>query len=120
MELIGIEMSELTRRSRSILLNHSDLALDRGLEPQEKVVLWDAVSGDYHSGTVADIDFSLDDTHYRLEIGIRLPEELALDRITGIPASSRGLGTREVFALLRQLRDDAPGLTHLHGLALDR
>ncbi|WP_110206936.1 hypothetical protein [Nocardioides daejeonensis] len=120
MELIGIEMSEFTRRARSILLNHSDLALDRGLEPGERVVLWDALSGDYHSGTVADIDFSLEDTHYRFEIGIRLPEDLALDRITGMPSSSRGLGTREVFALLQQLRADAPGLVHLHNQALER
>ncbi|MFS3127410.1 hypothetical protein ACLM5J_03290 [Nocardioides sp. Bht2] len=117
-ELIGIEMSELTRRSRSLLLNHSDLALERGLEPGERVVLWDSISGDYHSGTVADIDFSERDTHYRFEIGIRLPEELALDRITGMPSTSRTLEPHDVVNLLQQLREAAPMLSTLHGRAL--
>ncbi|CAM3322811.1 hypothetical protein NODU109028_11510 [Nocardioides dubius] len=119
MELIGIEMSELTRRSRSLLLNHSDLALERGLDIGERVVLWDSVSCDYFSGLVADVDFSLEDTHYRFEIGIRLPEELALDRITGMPSTSRVLEPQDVVTLLQQLREAAPFLRDLHENALD-
>lgn len=118
MELIAIEMAELTRRSRSILLNHSDLALDRGLEPGERVVLWDAVSGDYHSGTVLDIDFTLDDTTYRFDIGIRLPDELALARLTGVVSAGHQISTQQVIELLDGLRANSPAQdAGLRGLA---
>ncbi|HEY9563980.1 MAG TPA: hypothetical protein VIR30_09445 [Nocardioides sp.] len=108
MELIAIEMAELTRRSRSILLNHSDLALDRGLDPGERVVLWDSISGDYHSGQVLDVDFTLEDTTYRFKIGIRLPDELALARLTGVASAGHQITTQQVIELLDSLRVDAP------------
>lgn len=126
MELIGIEMSDFTRRSRSLLLHHCDLALDRILVRGEKVVLWDAIFGDYHSGTVADVDHDGDHTHYRFEVGIRLPEELAVDRITGSSSvasstsTAPALDTRDVLALLHQLRGDAPGMSDPFDTALQR
>lgn len=126
MELIGIELSDFTRRSRSLLLHHCDLALDRILRPGEKVILWDAVSEDYHSGTVADVDHDGDHVHYRFEVGIRLPEQLALDRLTGFPTAATSestvpaLGTHEVLELLHQLRGDAPGMADPLDTALHR
>lgn len=114
--LIGIELSEFTRRSRSLLLRHSDLALDRPLTPGEQIVLWDAVAGNYHAGSVVDAHKGDDDIDYRIRVGVRLPEALALDRITGLPSSSRELGTREVFALLRKLGEHT---RTAGGLALD-
>ncbi len=119
MELIGIEMSDFTRRSRSILLNHADLALDRLLSEGERVVLWDSISGDYHSGAVADVDTATPEVQYRFEIGIRLPEELALDRITGMPSTSARLSNQDVVDLLEQLRSAATSTAVVHGHAVD-
>lgn len=104
MELIGIEMSDFTRRARSILLNHADLALDIMLDEGERVVLWDSISGDYHSGTVVDVHLDGTAVQYRMEVGIRLPEELALDRITGMRSSSTRLSNQDIVDLLEQLR----------------
>ena len=79
MELIDIELSEFTRRSRSVVLTHSDAGLNRGLEYGERVLLH--TGGDeYRTAVVADIDFSLEDTHYRLILGGQVPAELALQR----------------------------------------
>lgn len=114
--LIGIELSEFTRRSRSLLLHHSDLALERPLAPGEPIVLWDAVAGSYHAGSVVDAHSSDGDIDYRITVGVRLPESLALDRITGLPTNSAELGTREVFALLQKLREQT---RTSGGLALD-
>ncbi|WP_235736887.1 hypothetical protein [Nocardioides alcanivorans] len=126
MELIGIELTEFTRRSRSILLKHCDLALDRVLLVGERVVLWEAVTSAYHSGTVVDTDVVGDgDLRYRLEVGLRLPEGIALDRVTGMspdpsaPSSCDLLDTHEVLALLRQLRFEHAE-TRPRGLAHDR
>ena len=84
MELISIELSEFTRRSRSVVLAHSATGLGRGLEYGERVLLH--TGGDeYRTAVVADIDFSLDDTEYRLILGGQVPAELALER-AGSPA----------------------------------
>jgi len=77
-ELIDIELTEFTRRSRSVVLAHSGSGLDRGLEYGERVLLHSA--DEYRTAVVADIDFSLEDTHYRLVIGGRVPAEIALER----------------------------------------
>lgn len=114
MDLIAIEMTEITRRSRSILLHHRDLALDHDLDPGERVVLWDSISGDYHSGKVLDINFTIDDATYRFEVGIRLPDELALARLTGVLSVGHQISTEQVINLLGRLREDAPAVQHLH------
>ncbi len=111
MELIGIEMSDFTRRARSMLLNHADLALDFALDEGERLVLWDALSGDYHSGTVVDVDRFGSEVQYRVEIGIRLPEELALDRITGMRSTTARLSNQDIVDLLEQLRVATAPLT---------
>ena len=83
MELIDIELSEFTRRSRSLVLTHSASGLGRGLEYGERVMLH--TGGDeYRTAVVADIDFSLEDTHYRLILGGRVPADLALERVSGV------------------------------------
>src|SRR5690606_30026477 len=104
MELIGIELSEFSRRSRSILLNHADLALDILLCEGERVVLWGPLSGDYHSGTVVDVHLDGTEVQYRMEVGIRLPEELALDRITEMSSTSARLSNQDIVDLLGKLR----------------
>lgn len=88
MELIDIELTEFTRRSRSVVLAHRDAGLDRGLEYGERVLLH--TGDEYRTAVVADIDFDLEDTHYRLILGGRVPAELAEERAGGSVASISG------------------------------
>jgi hypothetical protein len=76
MELIDVTVTELARRSRSLRVNHNDTALTRGLAFGEDVILRDS-TGDFYTATVEDVHFDLDDTVYRVSIGVRVPEELA-------------------------------------------
>ncbi len=81
MELIEIELSEFSRRSRSVVVTHSSTELSRGLEYGERVLVLD---GDgYRVAVVADIDFELADTTYRLVLGGRVSEEMAEEHLIG-------------------------------------
>lgn len=88
MELIDIELTEFTRRSRSVVLAHRDSGLRRGLEYGERVLL--QTGDEYRTAVVADIDFDLEDTHYRLVLGGRVPAELAQEKIAGTSAAVSG------------------------------
>ena len=88
MELIDIELTEFTRRSRSVVLTHSSAGLTRGLEYGERVLL--NTGDEYRTAVVADIDFDLVDTQYRLILGGRVPAELALERADGTAPSVPG------------------------------
>ena len=99
MELIDIELSEFTRRSRSVLLAHSESGLGRGLEYGERVLLH--TGDEYRTAVVADIDFTLEDTHYRLLLGGRVPAELALERAGNVtPAVSGEVSVHDIADLL--------------------
>ena len=88
MELIDIELSEFTRRSRSVVVAHGAAGLERGLEYGERVLLH--TGDEYRTAVVANIDFDLEDTHYRLILGGRVPAELAQERLEGNPAPVSG------------------------------
>jgi hypothetical protein len=75
MELIEVEVPEFTRRSRSLSVAHAATGLARGLEHGERVLVLSA--GEYRTAVVADIDFSLDETHYRLVLGGPVPADTA-------------------------------------------
>lgn len=81
MELIVTELSEFTRRSRSLMVSHDDTDLSRGLEYGERVLI--NSDGEYRTAVVVDIDFDLHDTHYRLVLGGRVPVELAEETLIG-------------------------------------
>jgi len=81
MELIETELSEFTRRSRSLVVMHSETDLGRGLEYGERVLV--RASGEYRTAVVADIDFEVSDTRYRLILGGRVPTDMAEDRLLG-------------------------------------
>lgn len=100
MELIVTELSEFTRRSRSLMVAHGETDLDRGLEYGERVLVLS--NGDYRSAVVVDIDFELDDTHYRMVLGGRVPAELAEETLVGeIAQSTSGrVSVRDVADLL--------------------
>lgn len=75
MKLIEIELSEFTRRSRSLAVEHSATGLACGLEYGERILVRSA--GVYRTAVVADIEFTADETHYRLVLGGRVPTDLA-------------------------------------------
>ncbi|HET6167279.1 MAG TPA: hypothetical protein VFE07_10660 [Marmoricola sp.] len=80
MEVIGLELSEFTRRSRSVVLRHHAAGLGRRLEYGERVLL--DTGAELRAAVVADIDVDLDDTQYRLVLGGVVPPELAEGRRT--------------------------------------
>jgi hypothetical protein len=87
-KLIDIELSDFTRRSRSVVLGHNEAGLTQGLEYGERVLLH--TGDEYRTAVVADIDFDLTDTHYRLILGGRVPAELALERAESSASSVPG------------------------------
>jgi hypothetical protein len=92
MELIETELTEFTRRSRSLSVAHSTTALARGLEYGERVLVRHGAA-DYRTAVVADIDFSAEDTHYRLVLGGRVAADMVesslLGEIVARPRSAR-------------------------------
>lgn len=101
MELIETELSEFTRRSRSVQIAHSATALGRGLEHGERVLV--LAGGDYRTAVVADIDFSAEDTHYRLVLGAPVAAEVAHDRLLGeidVRSTSGRVSVHDVADLL--------------------
>jgi hypothetical protein len=81
MELIETELSDFTRRSRSLVVVQGETGLTRGLEYGERVLV--RSNGEYRTAVVADIDFELSDTRYRLVLGGRVPTEMAESRLLG-------------------------------------
>jgi hypothetical protein len=98
-ELIDIELTEFTRRSRSVVVAHRDSGLQRGLEYGERILLH--TGEEYRTAVVADIDFDLEDTHYRLVLGGRVPAELAQERVAGTaPAVSGRVSVHDIADML--------------------
>jgi len=98
-ELIDIELSEFTRRSRSVVVGHGAAGIGRGLEYGERVLVH--TNGEYRTAVVADIDFALDDTHYRLVLGGRVPADLAQERIDGtVPTVSGRVSVHDIADML--------------------
>ena len=98
-ERIDIELSEFTRRSRSVEVPHRATAVRRRLEYGERVLVHS--DGEYRTAVVADIDFALDDTYYRLLLGGRVPPELAQERLDGTdPALSGRVSVHDIADML--------------------
>lgn len=103
MEQILVTLSPFTRRSRSLAVSHRSQELERGLEPGEHVVVHDAATDEYVSAVVADVDFELDDTSYRLELGGRITAAEA-EEWTAPASDDDRLTTRDIVDLLAELR----------------
>lgn len=112
MESIEVTLSAFTLRSGSLAVAHREAGLTRGLEDGEHVVLHDA-GGEWHAASVADIDFTLDDTIYRLEIGARLSDEAARARLStdGADTAGRPVTTQDLLGLLGGLRTSSAALS---------
>jgi len=111
MELIAVPICADTLAKRaSVEVLHSETRLERGLEPAESVILLD-FDGGFHAAVVDEVGFTLEDTTYRLRLGVRLPAELAADRLAGSPMSWERLQVHDVADLLGEIRGraaDAP------------
>jgi len=83
METLELALTEFSRRSGSVLVSHRATRLARGLEPGERVLVDDA--GEVRTAVVADLDFDLDDTRYRLVLGpVVLPAGVAPERLSAL------------------------------------
>ncbi|GAA4810277.1 hypothetical protein ACFQ0K_15035 [Nocardioides caeni] len=103
MEQIMVALSPFTRRSRSLAVSHVEQELGRGLEQGEHVIVHDAVADEYFSAQVADVEFDLTDTSYRLEIGGRITSAEAAEWMAP-PSDDDRLTTRDIVDLLAELR----------------
>jgi len=103
-EQIELQLSEFTLRSRSVAVSHLAAGLPRGLEPGEPLVLSDPHRGQFFAAVVADVDFELSDTVYRIELGSRLAAEEASDWLAPAPSpDSAEFSTRQILELLGEL-----------------
>ena len=103
MEQIVVALSPFTRRCRSIGVSHHAHGLERGLEVGEHVLVHDPVADQHFCAVVADIEFELLDTSYRLELGGRITAEEAADWMEPVRDDKR-LSTRDLVDLLADLR----------------
>jgi len=103
-EQIELQLSEFTLRSRSVAVHHRATALGRGLDLGEMLVVRDPSSGHFFAGTVADIDFELTDTVYRVEIGLQIAPDEAAEWLTPADTDPGQMTTDELLALLGELK----------------
>ena len=104
MEIIELDASVDVRGHRVLVVGHSLTHLSRGLDPREQVVLRTA-DGDHYAAQVQAVEFELEDTVYTFEVAARLPENLALERVSGLDPAVHDLSLHELADLLGELRD---------------
>lgn len=105
MERIDVALSAFTRRSRSVAVGHVAAGLSRGLEPGEFVLVRDPADGAHFTAAVADIDFELEDTVYRLEIGARVTAAEAAEWMAPEAEAAPGrVSARQLMDMLGELR----------------
>lgn len=104
MEQVELQLAEFTLRSRSVAVSHVSAGLRRGLERGETVVVRDPAAGRWYTAVVADLDFELRDTVYRLEIGARLAPEEAAEWLAPRPSGAGEVSTSDLLGLLDELR----------------
>jgi len=103
MELIEVADLAPGRDDVTVVLAHSATGLTRGLEFGEAVILR-SVEGEHWAAKVRDIGFEVDDTVYTLDLGARLPDDIAADRIRGLDPVRHDLELHEIVDLLGDLR----------------
>jgi hypothetical protein len=105
MQQVRATLAPFTLRSRSLLVGHVGSGLTQGLEPGQHVLVHDEAAGLHHTAVVADIDFELEDTVYRLELRGRITATEAAEWLQ--PAHERPadrLTTADIAELLETLR----------------
>lgn len=120
MELIAVPFeSDDLARCAFVDVRHSETGLERGLDHDESVVVLDAEGG-FHAAVVDEVGFTLEDTTYRLRLGVRLPADLAADRLSGSPLTLERQQLHEIADLIGELRDGgaAEGVRDVEDLLL--
>lgn len=105
MQQIHATLTAFTVRSGSLRVSHVASGLSRGLDHGEHVLVHDPLTGVDHTAVVADVDFELEDTTYRLELGSQISAEQAAEwsRPDGsLPAE--WVTTSDIVELLGALR----------------
>jgi hypothetical protein len=106
MELISVDRVVRGRDAHTAMVAHSETSLRRGLEFGEPVVL--RVGGrDHYAAKVRQIEFEPEDTIYTLDLGARLPADLAEERLGGL-TTDHDLELHEIVDLLGDLRRMPP------------
>ncbi|MEQ6903189.1 hypothetical protein [Nocardioides sp. YIM 152588] len=108
---IEVALTPFTQRSRSVGVSHYQHGLTRGLDLGEHVLVHDPATRTHFTGVVADIDFTLEDTLYRVELGTRITSGEAAQWLS--PTRERpsgGLTTSDVAQLLTAMRRSQQGL----------
>lgn len=104
MELVGLE--DQVRSGAQVTVRHRHTDLARGLEHGEAIVV-ESAGGERHAARVTGIDLEIADTVYTVAVGVRLPDELARERIAGLDPIRHDLTLHQVVDLLGDLRLDA-------------
>jgi len=102
MELVELTGPVRVTGDHMLVIPHGRTSLRRGLDHGESVVLKSA-QGDLYAAQVLDIGFEPEDTIYTLQVGARLPKELAEERIAGLDPAVHDLALHELVDLLGQL-----------------
>lgn len=101
MERIGVRLSDMAWRTKVVIVGHADLGINRGLEPDEPLEIFDGISGQVLEAKVIGINFLRDETVYTLELTGVEPLEL----VHGTPEAA-GFGLQDVISLLGELGDE--------------
>lgn len=102
MELLELTGPVRVTGDHMLVIPHGRTSLRRGLDHSESVVLKTA-QGEMYAAQVLDIGFEPEDTVYTLQVGARLPRELAEERIAGLDPAKHDLAMHELVDLLGQL-----------------
>jgi len=104
MQLISLELSDATLRERAGRFTTAELGLGRDPEDRENVVIHDTWTGDYFTGLIATAFTSDGEAVHELRVGIRLPEAMAMSRVTGFPGGAAPQQARPLADLYAELR----------------
>jgi len=100
-ELINVHLSDHEVGLRSAIVSQADLGLGRVPEPPEGVVIHALGQDEYYAGI---IDAGLEPESYRLKLGPRIPEHMAMSRITGFPVAASPFRSQPVADIALALR----------------
>ena len=101
MELINVHLSDHEVAARSAIVRQSDLGLGRVPEPPEGVVIHALDQGTYFAGI---IDAWTEPESFRLKLGPRIPEHMAMSRVTGFPVPASPFRSQPVADIALALR----------------
>jgi hypothetical protein len=114
MEFLELNGPARVEGDHLLVVAHTRTSLTRGLDHGEAVVVRTS-TGELHAARVLDIGFEPEDTIYTLDVGARLPEDLARERVAGLDADVHDLALHELVDLLGELARDETLCGHGHG-----